>query len=72
MERRWSVGLSRVPGRAPGQQSSQGMDAWQKWTPVVNLGAQHAGGGRGGEHAGVKRFGFSVQRTVHYNDDLTR
>ena len=40
--------LKRVRGRALALQLRHSMDVWQKWTLVVNLGAQHAGGGGGG------------------------
>ena len=36
---------SGVQGRGPALQSEHSMDAWQKWTAAVNLGAQHAGRG---------------------------
>ena len=40
-------------GRAPAWQSKHSKDAWQKCTPAVNFGAQHAvGGGGGGGQAG--------------------
>ena len=43
----WGPGVSAGSrDRAPVQQSRHSMDAWQKWTLVVSLGAQNAGGGK--------------------------